>query len=279
MLASRPCFLITFISSDLPFRLNLFDTRYGKSIITHTSTLQQKMPNLQQTTFFFYFFFFSEIISLQISCESSAWQTIYMKIQDLFFFWEMKQKSKLSSAAFNKIMKGSPVSVSLGLTFKCDPSVVQIILWGILLFPRPLQSAQHVSNMFSYQSVNGAKIVSQEDSEKNVNFKKIDFFTPKRMGECFFFFCFCCCFCLFFGLFVFFFWFFCCCCCFLFFFFQNVWNLFLFVVKPMIYPKLSLANSTFLGVKDTQIGPEKEVNPLKSSVIPHKPWMIYRGYL
>ena len=44
--------------------------------------------------------------------------------------------------------------------------------------------------------------------------------------------------------------------------FQNIWN-FLFLVKTMIYPKHNFANSTFLGVKDTHICPEKEVNPLK----------------
>ena len=43
-------------------------------------------------------------------------------------------------------------------------------------------------------------------------------------------------------------------------FFQNIWN-FLFLVKTMIYPKRNIANSTFLGVKDTRIWPEKEVNP------------------
>ena len=34
----------------------------------------------------------------------------------------------------DKIIKGSAVLVSLWLTFKCDPSVVKIILWAILLF-------------------------------------------------------------------------------------------------------------------------------------------------
>ena len=47
---------------------------------------------------FFNFFYFSEIISLDILCKSSAWQTIHMKCQDLFSMKD-KKKSKLSFAA------------------------------------------------------------------------------------------------------------------------------------------------------------------------------------
>ena len=39
--------------------------------------------------------------------------------------------------------------------------------------------------------------------------------------------------------------------------------LILFLVKTMIYPKHNHANSTFLGEKDTQIWPQKVVNPLR----------------
>ena len=79
--------------------------------------------------------------------------------------------------------------------------------------------------MFSYQSVNAINIVSLEDSEKNGNLWKMTFYLKKMC-------------------------------------FHNIWN-FLFLVKTMIYPKHKLAKSTFLGVKDTQIWPEKEVNPLR----------------
>ena len=37
-----------------------------------------------------YYYHFSEKISLDISCESSAWQTIHMKCQDLFSLRKMK---------------------------------------------------------------------------------------------------------------------------------------------------------------------------------------------
>ena len=41
--------------------------------------------------FLFFFFYFSEKTSLDISCESSAWQMIHMKCQDLF---SLKNKKK-----------------------------------------------------------------------------------------------------------------------------------------------------------------------------------------
>ena len=45
-----------------------------------------------------FIFYFSEKTSLDISCESSAWQMIHMKCQDLFSSENKKKKSKLSSA-------------------------------------------------------------------------------------------------------------------------------------------------------------------------------------
>ena len=49
----------------------------------------------------FYFIYFSEKTSLDISCESSAWQMIHMKCQDLFSLKNKKKKNKkkLLSAA------------------------------------------------------------------------------------------------------------------------------------------------------------------------------------
>ena len=44
---------------------------------------------------FIYFFYFSEKTSLDISCESSAWQKIHMKCQDLL---ALKKKIRMSSA-------------------------------------------------------------------------------------------------------------------------------------------------------------------------------------
>ena len=40
------------------------------------------------------FYYFSEKTSLDISCESSAWQTICMKCQDLFSLKKKKKKKK-----------------------------------------------------------------------------------------------------------------------------------------------------------------------------------------
>ena len=41
---------------------------------------------------FFNFFYFTEKTSLVISCESSAWQMIHMKCQDLFSLKKKKKK-------------------------------------------------------------------------------------------------------------------------------------------------------------------------------------------
>ena len=45
----------------------------------------------------FFFFYFSEKTSLDISCESSAWQMIHLKCQDLFSL-KNKRKKLLSAA-------------------------------------------------------------------------------------------------------------------------------------------------------------------------------------
>ena len=46
-------------------------------------------------TILIFFFYFQMKTSLDISCESSAWQTIHMKYQDLFSL----KNEKMSSAA------------------------------------------------------------------------------------------------------------------------------------------------------------------------------------
>ena len=47
---------------------------------------------------FFYFFYFSEKTSLDISCESSAMQTIHLKCTDLFSLKNRKKFFRMSSA-------------------------------------------------------------------------------------------------------------------------------------------------------------------------------------
>ena len=42
--------------------------------------------------FIYFFFYFSEKTSIDISCESSAWQMIHMKCQDLFSLKNNKKK-------------------------------------------------------------------------------------------------------------------------------------------------------------------------------------------
>ena len=53
---------------------------------------------------FFFFFYFSEKTSLEISCESSAWQTIHMKFQDLF---SLKNKNKNLECHLLQILLGA----------------------------------------------------------------------------------------------------------------------------------------------------------------------------
>ena len=58
---------------------------------SHEKVLTLKVPiTTEQTTILF--FFFSEKTSLDISCESSARQTIHMKCQDLF---SLKNEKKI----------------------------------------------------------------------------------------------------------------------------------------------------------------------------------------
>ena len=58
------------------------------SVAVVISALTLKAPI---TTAFFFFFYFSEKTSLEVSCESSAWQTIHMKCQDLFSLKNIKK--------------------------------------------------------------------------------------------------------------------------------------------------------------------------------------------
>ena len=55
-------------------------------------TLKAPITTAADDNFFIYFFYFSEKTSLDISCESSAWQMIHMKCQDLF---SLKNKKKI----------------------------------------------------------------------------------------------------------------------------------------------------------------------------------------
>ena len=54
--------------------------------------LTLKVPNKICSRWHSFFFFFSEKTHLDISCESSAWQMIHMKCQDLF---SLKNKKKI----------------------------------------------------------------------------------------------------------------------------------------------------------------------------------------
>ena len=56
---------------------------------------------------FIYFFLFSEKTSLDVSCESSAWQTIHMKCQDLFSLKKKKKKKNIFECDLLQILLGT----------------------------------------------------------------------------------------------------------------------------------------------------------------------------
>ena len=60
--------------------------RHNKSILRYFVALNVKAPitNAADDILKDFFFNFSKKTSFDISCESSAWQTIHMKYQDLF---------------------------------------------------------------------------------------------------------------------------------------------------------------------------------------------------
>ena len=82
-------------------------------------------------------------------------------------------------------------------------------------------------------ATNGANFVSLEDSGEKWKFLKNDFLPQNDV----FFFCVC-------------------------FFFSGYLKFSIFSQNNDL-PQFNLANSTFLGVKDTKIWPQKEVNPLR----------------
>ena len=69
-------------------------------------TLKVQMTTAADDNFDF-FLDFLKIRSLHISCESSAWQTIHMKYQDLFSMKNKKNNFRMSSAInFAQHIKG-----------------------------------------------------------------------------------------------------------------------------------------------------------------------------
>ena len=73
--------------------INVSATSLLKRLILKAPITTAADDNFYLFIFFllFIYFFFSEKTSLDITRESSAWQTIHMKCQDLFFFSEKKK--------------------------------------------------------------------------------------------------------------------------------------------------------------------------------------------
>ena len=103
-----------------------------------TITLKGPFTTAADDNFFFFFFYFTEKTSLDISCESSAWQMIHMKCQDLFSL-KNEKKFWMSSAA------------NFASRFKCnrgDPFFFLFFsFFFFVIFQRKLDLAFHVNHL------------------------------------------------------------------------------------------------------------------------------------
>ena len=105
--------------SDLYYLdFDLFGLVFTDKVTPLTLKVQSKICSRQHSKSSF--FFFSGKTSLDISCESSAKQTIHMKCQDLFSLKNKKKQQKtLSSAAV----------VICASRFKVMLSIICILIW------------------------------------------------------------------------------------------------------------------------------------------------------
>ena len=86
------CHLLKFLPQVLSYKGKYLKDSCKNSIKKEKHLLNSLTPKAPITTaaddnifiFFYFLFYFSEKTSLDISCESSAWQMIHMKCQDLF---------------------------------------------------------------------------------------------------------------------------------------------------------------------------------------------------
>ena len=85
---------------------------WSVAVVISALTLKVPITTAADDNFFF-FFYFSEKTSLEISCESSAWQTIHMKCQDLF---SLKNKKKKIECHLLQILLGTLTLLLLNTT-------------------------------------------------------------------------------------------------------------------------------------------------------------------
>ena len=88
--------IISYFMQIISIRKNCLTEKHKKiflNFLPSMLTLKAPITTAADDILKFFFFNFSKKTSLDISCESSAWQTIHMKYQDLFFFffWKIKK--------------------------------------------------------------------------------------------------------------------------------------------------------------------------------------------
>ena len=76
-------FQILFSGKNKKNVTNLLSAEFAQRVVKVNATITSAADDIL-TSFFFFFFHFSKKIRLDITCDSSAWQMIHMKCQDLF---------------------------------------------------------------------------------------------------------------------------------------------------------------------------------------------------
>ena len=84
---------------------------------------------------FSFFFLYSEKTSLDISCESSAWQTIHLKCQDLFSLKNKKTKKHFECRLLQILLCALKVNSEKMLINKSECRLLQFYLALLGLTP------------------------------------------------------------------------------------------------------------------------------------------------
>ena len=111
--------------------------------------------NRRQLFIYLFIYLFSEKTSLDISCESSAWQTIQMKCQDLF---SLKNKKKNECRLLQLLLGALMVKVTLSILTLPSDFCIDAFCRNQWLSKRPNSCAivnHNVRSKFSVKSTYG----------------------------------------------------------------------------------------------------------------------------
>ena len=162
-------------------------------LVQHDSLLltlkaPSKICSRRHSNFFFYFyFFFSEKPSLDISCESSTWQMIHMKCQDLFSLKNNKKKCHLL-----QLWRALRVNL-LNLTLKAPSRIVADDILIFLLYFRKnktwhlWQFRWNVKHYFLWKHKENKNIICRFDWQFNT-YHAMGRFSRRQTNDIFLFF-------------------------------------------------------------------------------------------